>query len=167
VSNYQNVPTIYNGSALTANDPRNSQVVLGKPYEIREMPLPSSACVNVTTLGVVPDGITDNTTAIQSALNRYKELYFPGGVYLVSDTITVPAGSRLWMGKSLMPRRDPFAYFSSRPPWGSKNVYSSSLPALPMRLSIEPPSVCRMNLPFGSNRAAISRTLSAITAAPF
>src|SRR5271166_2996278 len=126
VSNYQNVSTIYNGSALTADDPRNSQVVLGKPYEIREMPLPSCACVNVTTLGVVPDGLTDNTTAIQSALNRYKELYFPGGVYLVSDTLTVPAGSRLWMGKSLMPNQDPFAYFSSRPPWGSTNVYSSS-----------------------------------------
>ena len=126
VSNYQNVATIYNGSALTANDPRNAQVVLGKPYEIREMPLPSSACVNVTTLGVVPDGLTDNTAAIQSALNRYKELYFPGGVYLVSDTLTVPAGSRLWMGKSLMPNQNPFAYFSSSHPWGSKNVYSSS-----------------------------------------
>ena len=74
----------------------------------------------------LPDGMTDNTSAIQAALNRYNELYFPGGVYLVSDTLTVPAGSRLWMGKGLMPNQDPFPYFSSSAPWGSTRVDAAS-----------------------------------------
>jgi len=74
----------------------------------------------------LPDGMTDNTSAIQAALNRYNELYFPGGVYLVSDTLTVPAGSRLWMGKGLMPNQDPFPYFSSSAPWGSTSVDAAS-----------------------------------------
>jgi len=54
--------------------------------------------VSVRSEGAKGDGKTDDTKAIASALAKYagcKVIYFPTGTYLVSDTIFVPAGSRL------------------------------------------------------------------------
>eukprot|EP00475_Leptophrys_vorax_P008647 TRINITY_DN155_c0_g2_i4.p1 TRINITY_DN155_c0_g2~~TRINITY_DN155_c0_g2_i4.p1 ORF type:complete len:465 (+),score=116.98 TRINITY_DN155_c0_g2_i4:112-1506(+) len=55
--------------------------------------------VDVSTLGIVGDGVTDVTAKLQSALNQYagsKALYFPYGTYIISNTVVVPAGSRLY-----------------------------------------------------------------------
>lgn len=44
------------------------------------------------------DGTTDDTAAIQNVLNMFagcKIIYFPAGTYIISSTVTVPAGSRL------------------------------------------------------------------------
>jgi sugar lactone lactonase YvrE len=50
--------------------------------------LPSrEAWVNVHTLGVKGDGVTDDTSAIRKAIEEHPTLYFPMGHYLVSDTI--------------------------------------------------------------------------------
>jgi len=46
----------------------------------------------------VGDGVTDITAKLQSALNSNagkNPLFFPHGIYLISDTVTVPPGSRL------------------------------------------------------------------------
>ena len=43
--------------------------------------------VDVRTLGVKGDGTTDDTAAIQSAIDRQRILYFPVGRYVVSDTL--------------------------------------------------------------------------------
>jgi len=54
--------------------------------------------VSVHNEGAKGDGTTDDTKAIQSALNKYagcKVIFFPTGTYLVSDTVLVPAGSRI------------------------------------------------------------------------
>jgi len=51
--------------------------------------------VNVKTFGTKGDGKTDDTNAIQEAINSLKErqtLYFPNGIYLVSNTLIYPAG---------------------------------------------------------------------------
>jgi hypothetical protein len=45
--------------------------------------------VNVHTLGVAGDGTTDDTAAIQKAIGTQRVLYFPGGHYVVRDTLTL------------------------------------------------------------------------------
>ena len=53
---------------------------------IRALP-PSSEWVNVHTLGVKGDGTTDDTAALQQAINTHQVLYLPGGRYVVRDTL--------------------------------------------------------------------------------
>jgi sugar lactone lactonase YvrE len=54
---------------------------------------PSSEWTNVRTLGVKGDGKTDDTDAIQRAIAAHRVLYFPSGVYIVRNTITLAADS--------------------------------------------------------------------------
>lgn len=58
------------------------------PPAIRALP-PTSEWVNVHTLGVKGDGKTDDTAAIQRAIDTHRVLYFPTGFYIVRDTITL------------------------------------------------------------------------------
>lgn len=54
--------------------------------------------VDVTTLGLVGDGITDNSKVLQAAVNTYANkavLFFPHGIYNIENTVVVPPGSRL------------------------------------------------------------------------
>jgi len=48
---------------------------------------PTDAWVNVHTLGVMGDGRTNDTDAIQKAIDTHRVLYFPSGHYVVRDTI--------------------------------------------------------------------------------
>ena len=43
--------------------------------------------VNVHALGITGDGKTDDTAAIQKAIDAHRVLYFPSGHYVVSDTL--------------------------------------------------------------------------------
>lgn len=45
--------------------------------------------VSVKDFGAVGDGVTDDTAAIQAAVNAAYSVYFPEGTYLVSSTITL------------------------------------------------------------------------------
>jgi len=58
------------------------------PPAIRPLP-PSEDWVNVHTLGVAGDGATDDTLAIQRAIETHKVLYLPTGHYIVRDTLTL------------------------------------------------------------------------------
>jgi sugar lactone lactonase YvrE len=58
------------------------------PAAIPALP-PTEDWVNVHTLGVLGDGTTDDTAAIQKAIDAHRVLYFPGGHYIVSDTLTL------------------------------------------------------------------------------
>ncbi len=51
--------------------------------------------VNLLDLGVKGDGITDDTRAIQDAINQYDNIYVPQGWYLVSETIKMKPSTRL------------------------------------------------------------------------
>ena len=54
--------------------------------------------VSVKSQGAKGDGKSDDTATIQATLNQYagcKIVYFPAGVYLLSSTVLVPAGSRI------------------------------------------------------------------------
>ena len=64
-----------------------------------------SAAINVRDFGAVGDGVTDDTMAVQTAINclpRGGRLYFPRGTYLVAPlclkshiTLDIPEGSKL------------------------------------------------------------------------
>jgi sugar lactone lactonase YvrE len=58
------------------------------PPAIRSLP-PSGEWVNVHTLGVKGDGVSDDTAAIQQAIDAHRALYFPSGHYIVRNTLTL------------------------------------------------------------------------------
>jgi hypothetical protein len=72
---------IYKASALNAFPGTLSPAIPALPR--------TEDWVNVHTLGVVGDGLTDDTAAIQTAINTHRVLYFPSGHYVVRDTITL------------------------------------------------------------------------------
>jgi Pectate lyase superfamily protein/SMP-30/Gluconolactonase/LRE-like region len=72
---------IYDAAALSA-------LPAPLPPAIPALP-PTLDWVNVHTLGVVGDETTDNTAAIQRAIDAHRVLYFPSGHYRVSDTLTL------------------------------------------------------------------------------
>ena len=53
---------------------------------IRSLP-PIDTWVNLRTLGVKGDGVSDDTAAIQKAIDEHRALYIPEGRYIVSNTI--------------------------------------------------------------------------------
>ncbi|MAC98187.1 MAG: hypothetical protein CL971_07105 [Euryarchaeota archaeon] len=69
-----NKPTLFSGSY---NDLSNKPTI------------PDTGIVSVKDYGAVGDGSTDDTSAIQSALNsNHEAIYFPTGNYLISSTLT-------------------------------------------------------------------------------
>jgi hypothetical protein len=73
------IATSFETAPLAAIPPR------GEPA-IRTLPPPDS-WVNLRTLGAKGDGVTDDTEAIQKAIDQHSTIYIPMGRYLVSDTI--------------------------------------------------------------------------------
>ena len=54
--------------------------------------------VSVKSEGAVGDGTTDDTAAIQAVFDKFagcRVIFFDAGVYLVSDTIAIPAGAQV------------------------------------------------------------------------
>jgi sugar lactone lactonase YvrE len=64
------------------------------PRAIRALPS-TEDWVNVHDLGVKGDGTTDDTPAIQRAIDAHRVLYFPSGHYVVSDTIALKSDTVL------------------------------------------------------------------------
>lgn len=52
--------------------------------------------VSVKDFGAVGDGVTDDTTAIQNALDSQLPVHMPPGVFLVTSTLTFSNGSKLY-----------------------------------------------------------------------
>ncbi len=61
---------------------------------IRALP-PVSDWVNVRTLGAKGDNVTDDTAALQKAIDSHKAVYLPAGFYRVSDTLRLRPDSVL------------------------------------------------------------------------
>jgi hypothetical protein len=77
----------YDASAL-------SSLPAPSPRAIRALPS-TEDWVNVHSLGVNGDGVTDDTAAIKKAIETHRVLYFPGGHYVVSDTIALKSDTVL------------------------------------------------------------------------
>ena len=56
---------------------------------------PMESWVDIKNFGAVGDGITDDTRAIQSALAQHPNIYFPTGLYRVTETLKLSKGSKL------------------------------------------------------------------------
>ena len=56
---------------------------------------PMTEWVNVKDFGAVGDGETDDTEAIRTALGKENVIFFPQGIYHVTDTITLNPGNKL------------------------------------------------------------------------
>jgi hypothetical protein len=56
--------------------------------------------INVKTYGAVGDGVTDDTAAIQNAINANagKSIFFPQGTYDISGTLTITSADTLLVG---------------------------------------------------------------------
>jgi len=92
------------GNTVTAMDiastlPNRPQVLAPSGGKFFELGRPNwGNMVDVTTLGVVGDGVTDITSKLQAALNSNagkSPLFFPHGTYLITDTVVVPPGTRM------------------------------------------------------------------------
>lgn len=55
-----------------------------------------SSDVSVKVYGAVGDGVTDDTAAIQNAVNSENIVFFPAGIYLVSSPISIPSNRTLF-----------------------------------------------------------------------
>lgn len=73
------IETSFQTVPLTALPPAVSPV-------IRNLP-PRDTWVNLHTLGAKGDGVTDDTAAIQRAIDEHATIYIPSGHYIVSDTL--------------------------------------------------------------------------------
>lgn len=51
--------------------------------------------VNVRDFGAVGDGVTDDTAAIQVAIEKSGCIYFPKGTYIISETLRIPSNTVL------------------------------------------------------------------------
>ncbi len=56
------------------------------PPAIRGLP-PANTWVNLRSLGAKGDGSTDDTEAIQKAIDEHRVLYIPSGHYIITDTL--------------------------------------------------------------------------------
>jgi hypothetical protein len=59
-------------------------------------PVMTNAARSVTEFGAKGDGQTDDTVAVQRALNECREVFFPEGTYLVRDTLRLKPNHRLF-----------------------------------------------------------------------
>lgn len=103
------IPTITTGTGAPASTPANGSIYLRQDgyddtslytYEKNVwLSLQSQLALNVKSFGAVGDGTTDDTTAIQNAINysfsHGRIIIFPGGDYRVTATITIPEACSL------------------------------------------------------------------------
>jgi hypothetical protein len=83
--------------------------------DIPELPSMNS-WVNLKMLGATGDGITDDTRAIQEAIDRYPHIYVPQGWYRVSETIRLQPHTML---VGLSPIATQFILADNTPAFGS------------------------------------------------
>ncbi|WP_338760354.1 glycosyl hydrolase family 28-related protein [Massilia sp. METH4] len=96
--------TNYKTSALPANTPARERA-------LRLLP-PSKEWVNVKKFGAAGNGTTDDTAAIQKAIDSSRVVYLPLGFYVVNDTIrlkpdTVLVGLHPGLTQLLIPNGSP------------------------------------------------------------
>lgn len=54
------------------------------------------AAVNVLDFGAIGDGVTDDTSAIQAAVNSARLVFLPTGTYKTTSVITIPAATTIY-----------------------------------------------------------------------
>ena len=78
--------------------PRPSVLTVDGKYLQRTRPELSTNLLNLSTLGIIGDGVTDVTKALQQVILDAAgkvTLYVPFGTYIISDTVYLPAGTKI------------------------------------------------------------------------
>lgn len=96
-----NGPVRFQGSFTPNNRP--ASLLSGSSYYVRSKPqynnLPASSFRSVRSAGATGNGVSDDTAALQNVINSAaaagQVVYFDSGTYLVTSTITIPAGAKL------------------------------------------------------------------------
>ena len=78
-TDWGSIGTIFTAHAVADLPPRGKDAIAPLP--------PMTTWVNLKSLGVKGDGVTDETAAIQKAIDEHATIYVPMGRYLVTDTI--------------------------------------------------------------------------------
>ncbi|KAL8297595.1 hypothetical protein RB597_007313 [Gaeumannomyces tritici] len=94
-------PTAFQGSITPF--PRPGGLTAGTHFYERSRPqysnLPASQFLSVRSAGAKGDGVTDDTAAINKVIAEAaasgKVVYFDYGMYVVTSTVSIPAGSRI------------------------------------------------------------------------
>jgi hypothetical protein len=76
------------GIAMHHKEHAVSQLPTAVMSDIPALP-PMSSWTDVRTLGVKGDGGTDDTAALQAAIDTHRALFLPGGIYRLSGSITM------------------------------------------------------------------------------
>lgn len=98
---WQNGQSVLAYKDISSLTPARTPSLLGSDGTYFELTRPTYigvTQVDVTTLGLVGDGNTDNTKVFQAALNTYANkavLFFPHGIYNIEGTVVVPPGTRI------------------------------------------------------------------------
>lgn len=78
-ADWGSIATIFDAQAVAASAAQGKNAIV---------PMPAmTTWVNLKSLGVKGDGVTDETAAIQKAIDEHATIYVPMGRYLVTDTI--------------------------------------------------------------------------------
>jgi glucan 1,3-beta-glucosidase len=112
-----NGPTSFQGS-FTPNS-RPGSLLSGSNYYVRSKPqynnLAVSSFQSVRSAGATGNGVTDDTTALQNAINSAtsagKVVFFDAGTYLVTRTLSIPPGAKL-VGESYSVIMSSGSYFN-------------------------------------------------------
>jgi len=88
--------------------------------------------VSVKDFGAVGDNTTDDTTAIQNALNMAQEVYFPQGTYRITSSLNIPANTIIkGAGRRVSVIRVDGAFI------GATRIYGSKLSTNVMKIRIQ------------------------------
>jgi glucan 1,3-beta-glucosidase len=98
---------------------RPGSLLSGSNYYVRSKPqyqtLPASSFQSVRSAGATGNGVTDDTTALQNAINSATSaghiVFFDAGTYLVTRTLSIPAGAKL-VGESYSVIMSSGSYFN-------------------------------------------------------
>lgn len=84
-------------SAAAAMPPEAEQLRRSHLWNEQGPPSPTATdVVNLKRLGAKGDGVTDDTAVLKAAIAKYKNIFLPKGVYLISDTIELGADTTLF-----------------------------------------------------------------------
>jgi hypothetical protein len=91
-------PTISDQQQLAANPSQtlhNIPNIVSASTSLPDTVVPANA-VSVKKYGAVGDGVHDDASAIQTALNSESVVYFPPGTYIINNTVDMRSGVKLY-----------------------------------------------------------------------
>jgi len=91
IGTYDNINSLVNASQVTYTPAGTGAVETTVQTKLRES-------VSILDFGAVGDGVTDNATAFQNALNTGKSILIPNGTYLFNSTVTFTADNQCIFG---------------------------------------------------------------------